>query len=193
MAYNKSKLLSKKLKQMNRGFTLIEIILSIVVLAISLSIISTLIAPTEEQSADAVLQIKAAELAQSLMNDINSRAYDNRSDMAGGRHRCGEVGKPACSVALGPDNGVGGRDNDGEDPNDVNTFDDVDDFDGFSLKVNAINSGLDSGYTSFDLNVSVIYAGGDLGLAAINAKKITVVVTTPLGTDIEFASHKANF
>ncbi|TPH17798.1 prepilin-type N-terminal cleavage/methylation domain-containing protein [Litorilituus lipolyticus] len=193
MACNKNKLLSQQVKPKNRGFTLIEIILSIVVLAISLSIISTLIAPTEEQSADAILQIKAAELAQSLMNDINSRAYDNRSDMAGGRHRCGEVDQPACSIALGPDNGVDGRDNDGEDPNDVNTFDDVDDFDGFTLKVNAINAGLDSGYTSFDLNVSVEYAGGDLGLAAINAKKITVVVTTPLGTDIEFASHKANF
>lgn len=74
----------------SRGFTLVEIIIGIVVLSISLSIISTLIAPAEQKSADQILQVKAAELAQSLLNDISSRAFDHNSDMAGGILRCGE-------------------------------------------------------------------------------------------------------
>jgi MSHA pilin protein MshD len=170
-----------------QGFTLIELIVGIVVLTISLSIVSTLIAPAEEKSADNVLQIKASELAQSLMSDITSRAFDDNSDMSGGRIRCGEPadGTNPCSVILGPDVG--------ENPSDRNSFDDVDDFDGFNERVNSTNDPIDGGYAQFIINVSVVYAGTDLGLTNDLAKRITVAVTTPLGTAIEFTSHKANF
>ncbi len=59
-------------------------------LSISLSIVSILIAPTEQKSADQILQVKAAELGQSLLNDISSRAFDEKSDMVGGLLRCDE-------------------------------------------------------------------------------------------------------
>ncbi len=177
--------LNHKLKS-QQGFTLIELITGIVVLTISLSIVSTLIAPAEEKSADNVLQIKASELAQSLMNDITSRAFDHNSDMSGGLLRCDETAAPACTDnnKLGPEDGNGtpSRSNAGEDANDRSTFNDVDDFDGFSETVNSIT-----------LKVSVEYAGADLGLAHPLAKRITITATTPLGTAIEFTSHKANF
>lgn len=178
----------------SRGFTLIEIIIGIVVLSISLSIISTLIAPAEEKSADQILQVKAAELGQSLLNDITSRAFDQNSDMAGGLIRCGEPsgGSNPCSALLGPEDGNGGRNNFGEASRD--TFNDVDDFDGYSQKFNANNTPLSTGYTNFTINVEVVYDGLSLGLANDEAaKKITVSVTTPLGTEIKFATHKANF
>jgi MSHA pilin protein MshD len=166
-----------------QGFTLIELIVGIMVLTISLAIVSTLIAPAEEKSADNVLQIKASELAQSLMSDITSRAFDDNSDMSGGRVRCGETDAPACSVTLGPEVGENNR----------NLYDDVDDFNGFNERVNSTDDPIDGGYAQFDINVSVIYAGADLGLANGLAKRITVTVTTPLNTAIEFTSHKANF
>lgn len=167
------------------GFTLIEIIVGIIVLSISLSIVSTLLAPAEEKSADNVLQIKASELAQSLMNDITSRAFDDNSDKAGGYIRCGEpdIATNPCSTVLGPEAGETTR----------NLFDDVDDFNGFEDKVNSTNDDIDAGYAQFIIKVSVIYAGEDLGLSNELAKRITVTVTTPLGTAIEFTSHKANF
>lgn len=172
-----------------QGFTLIELIAGIVVLTISLAIVSTLIAPAEEKSADNVLQIKASELAQSLMNDITSRAFDDKSDMSGGLVRCGEPadGSNDCTaeVDFGPEAD--------EDATDRNTFDDVDDFDGFSDLVNSTNGNLDGGYDQFIIRVSVVYAGEDLGAAHNLAKRITVGVTTPLETEIEFTSHKANF
>jgi len=172
-----------------RGFTLIELIIGIVVLSIALAIVSTLIAPAEEKSADNVLQIKASELGQSLMNDITSRAFDDNSDMSGGLVRCGEPagGTNDCTAEadFGPEAD--------EDPADRNTFDDVDDFNGFTDKVNSTGDAIDVGYSQFTINVSVSYAGADLGLTNTLAKRITVTVTTPLGTAIEFTSHKANF
>ncbi len=171
----------------SRGFTLVEFIVGIVVLSMSLSIISTLIVPAEEKSADQILQVKAAELGQSLLNDITSRAFDHNSDMAGGRLRCGE-NKPdgtanPCSTTLGRDIGETTRDQ----------FNDVDDFNGYTAKFNANNDPLANGYSNFQVRVRVELDGIALGLANADAKKITVSVITPLGTEIVFATHKANF
>ena len=177
------------------GFTIVEVIVGIVALSISLSIISTLISPAEEQSADQIHQVKAAELAQSFLNDITARAFDENSDMAGGLVRCGEpLGSNACTNAskLGPEDGNDGRVNNGEVSRSL--FNDVDDFDNYSKKFTANDESLAQGYNNFTVNISVVYDGLSLGLSSISeAKKITVAVTTPLGTEIEFATHKANF
>ena len=180
------------------GFTLVEVIIGIVVLSIALTIISSLIVPTEEKSADNILQIKAAELGQSLLNDISSRAFDHNSDMAGGRVRCGEF-SVSCTTTLGYESAAG------EVENDSSTYNDVDDFNGYNVIENAMGLGLDSSYSSFIVDVKVIYAGADLGLASLVecqtpiqpncklAKRITVSITTPLGTEMKFATHKTNF
>jgi len=169
------------------GFTLIEIIVGMVVLSISLSIVSTLIAPTEQKSADQILQVKAAELGQSFLNDISSRAFDENSDRVGGLVRCGEP-KPngsanPCSTTLGPEPGETTRD----------LFNDVDDFNDYELKFNANGQGLHPSYANFTIKVEVIYDGVSLGLLNEAAKRITVTVITPLDTEIKFATHKANF
>ena len=175
----------------SRGFTLIELIVGIVVLSISLSIISTLIAPAEEKSADQILQVKAAELGQSLLNDISSRAFDENSDMAGGRLRCGEP-KPDGSPNLCTDEGGFGAVESGETTRDL--FDDVDDFDGYKLNVNAQGEDLHNSYANFTILVTVEYVDLLPCLASeMCAKLITVNVITPLGTEIKFATHKANF
>ncbi|WP_057832745.1 prepilin-type N-terminal cleavage/methylation domain-containing protein [Colwellia sp. TT2012] len=171
------------LKFKQRGFTLVELIIGIVVLSLSLSIVSTLIAPAEEKSADNVLQIKASELGQSLMNDIMSRAFADNSDMAGGRFRCNEAGQDNCTEPLGRDGSEGDNRTD---------YNDVDDFNGYEIEDDVLDP-LDSSYDNFIVAVNVVYAGDDLGLADKLAKRITVTVTTPLGTAIKFTSHKANF
>ncbi|MCP4986337.1 MAG: MSHA biogenesis protein MshD [Colwellia sp.] len=169
------------------GFTIVEVVVGIVALSISLSIISTLISPAEQQSAAQIHQVKAAELGQSFLNDITARAFDENSDMAGGLVRCGEpLGSNACTDAdkLGPENGETER----------GQFNDVDDFNNYSKKFTANDESLEQGYTNFIVNISVVYDGLSLGLPSImEAKKITVSITTPLGTEIKFATHKANF
>lgn len=169
------------------GFTLIELIIGIVVLSISLSIISTLIVPAEQKSADQIHQVKAAELGQGFLNDISARAFDEKSDRSGGRVRCGEPndGSNDCTaeVDFGPELGENSRED----------YNDVDDFNGYNETKDALGLGLDSSYSNFTVDVVVQYAGGDLGLADNLAKRITVTITTPLGTAIQFATHKANF
>lgn len=172
----------------NAGFTLIEVIIGIVVLSIALSIVATLIAPAEQKSADQILQVKAAELGQSFLNDISSRAFDQNSDMAGGHIRCGEISLGALPCTLVGDFGP--------EPGEIDRslFNDVDDFHNYSDKFTANNEDLALGYSNFIIDIKVIYDGSKLGLANNNdAKRITVSVTTPLGTKIQFATHKANF
>ncbi|WP_440876241.1 type IV pilus modification PilV family protein [Thalassotalea sp. PLHSN55] len=166
----------------HKGFTLIEVIIGIVVLSISLAVVSTLINPTEEHSADQIHQIKAAELAQGLMDEILAKAFDENSDHAGGLVRCGEP-------ADGSNNCAGISD-DGESRA---NFDDVDDYNGYQDLVTATESGLDGSYNTFTLSVNVAYGGAELGINNTLAKRITVSVTTPLGTEIAFTSYKGNY
>jgi MSHA pilin protein MshD len=181
-------------KKAQQGFTLIETIVGIVVFSISLSIITSLIVPAERNSVDQIHQIKASELAQALMDDIMSRAFDENSDMAGGRIRCGENGTVCTAAnALGPDEG-----------NNRLAFDDVDDFNGYNQLVDTSSNNLDGGYSSFTINVTVNYPpdnnndGNDdeLGLANGLAKRIDITVTTPAGTagtQITYTVYKTNF
>lgn len=171
-----------------KGFSLIEMIIGIVVFAISLGIVVQYFDPAEKNSADQIHQIKASELGQALLDDIMSRSFDENSDRAGGVTRCfsnagtDSTDKTFCtpSNALGTDTGEAGN---------VTLFDDVDDFD----ELTEDDLSLDSSYRSFQVNVSVTYDATGLSLSDYVAKKILVTVTTPLGTKINFAIFKTNF
>jgi len=175
------------------GFTLIEIIVGIIVLAISLSIITQMIIPTEQHSADQVHQIKAAELGQSMIDEILAKAFDENSNKAGGRLRCDEDQDDANSTVDAYELCTTDLSNDETDRKD---FDDVDDYNGYSGLKTSTGDDLHSGYASFEINVVVAYDTENvlqLGATSKLAKRITVTVTTPLGTDFEFTGYKANF
>lgn len=188
------------IKNKQSGFTLIEIIIGIVVFSISLALVINLIVPAEQQSADQVHQIKAAELGQGMLDEILGRAFDNNSDMVGSIWRCDEVG-----IIGKPDRDRCTDDSGSEGLEGVirSRFNDVDDYDGFEWKVGSTDNALHSGYDSFTIAVVVIYDGDTLGLTGHPsldiddnnrlAKRITVTVTTPLGTAITFAGYKSNF
>ena len=186
--------------QLQRGFTLIETIIGIVVLSISFAIFTTLIYPLSEQSAEQVHQVRAAELGQSMINEILAKAFDENSDMSGGLYRCGDDinndgvintadGERACSVVLGNE-GFGDR----------ALFDDVDDYN--DLVIDDIESSLGASdplgniYRGFKLRVNVINDseyGATANANNFKAKRITVTVTTPQGFDFVFSVYKANF
>ena len=187
-------------RQLQRGFTLIETIIGIVVLSISFAILTSLIYPLSEQSAEQVHQVRAAELGQSMINEILAKAFDENSDMSGGLYRCGDDinndgainavdGERACS------NGGGN-----EESGDRALFDDVDDYN--DLVIDEIESSLgasdslDNIYRGFKVNVNVVNDSG-YGAAAnannFSAKLITVTVTTPQGFDFVFSAYRANF
>jgi MSHA pilin protein MshD len=174
-----------------RGFTLIETIVGIVVLSIAFSIFTTLIYPLANKSAEQVHQIRAAELGQSMINEILGKAFDENSDMSGGSQRCGETGVSACT-----DSSVLGF----ETSETRATFDDADDYHGLIAIESSLGSadGVDNIYIGFQVNVEVIndsdysgdYDGADNNFTA---KLITVTVTTPQDFDFVFSVYRVNF
>lgn len=174
-------------QKVNAGFTLIETIVGIVVLSISFSILTTLIYPLANQSAEQVHQIRAAELGQSMINEILGRAFDENSLIAGGFTRCGESGVP-CS-AIGVDSGEADRVN----------YDDVDDYDAINFGntiENSLGEDISGKYVGFSLNIDVINDANFNGTGTGNnstAKLITITVRTPQNFDFVFAVYKVNF
>lgn len=174
---------AKQIKH-QKGLTLIEIIVGIVALSIALSIVTTLIIPAEQNSADQIHQVKAAELAHSLMDEIMTKAYDHNSDMAGGALRCGETNAPLCTSSPGPDSGE----------TSIELYNDVDDYHELDMDTYGnMDNLIKNTYQGFELQVTVTQDGAALSIANSLAKKIEIKVTTPLKNDLYFTVYKTNF
>ncbi|MGL5564240.1 MAG: type IV pilus modification PilV family protein, partial [Plesiomonas sp.] len=78
------------MRSLKRGFTLIELIVGIVLLAVALTGILGLLINQAPQAVDPVQQVRAAQLAQRLSGEILQKSFDEHSDHNGGRYRCGE-------------------------------------------------------------------------------------------------------
>lgn len=176
------------------GVTLLELIVGIVVLAISLTVITSVLGPLYIKSADPWHQVRAAELGHSLMNEILGKAFDENSNRSGSRLRCNETGAMACTVStgFGPDCRNGSVSCPSGPYELRSQFDDVDDFHGLDLTGNQINNifGDDPRmadiYRSYRVRVSVGYQNA-------LTKQIVIVITTPTGADISFAALKGNW
>lgn len=175
------------------GFTLIEIIVGIVVLAIALVVITGALGPLYQRSADPWHQVRAAELGHSLLNEIMARSFDENSDRAGGEFRCGEAGYADCSDFC-------------NNPVVVNTaeaetrsgYDDVDDFNDLQLSGSDIvgstgNLALNTLYRGYEANVTVSCAGTDFAQDQASVKRVTVTITTPSGQALAFSAYRSNW
>jgi len=170
----------------NRGFTLIEMIIGIVVFAVAMTMMTSLILPRAEQSVDPIYQVRAAKLASSLLDEIKGKAFDENSNTSLGLGRCDENSNP-CSTTLGAD-GAETRD----------SFNDVDDYDGLEidgLLLNHTSQSYQDLYKNYELAVSVIYDGDYNGVAdsSRKAKLITITVTMPNQETVSFATYRSNY
>ncbi|MGS2721190.1 type IV pilus modification PilV family protein [Paraglaciecola aestuariivivens] len=173
-----------------KGFTLIELVIGIIVFSIALSLFTSLIVPQAIRSVDPIFQVRAAELAQSLMSEISGKSFDEKSDRTGGSSLC----DASCigTINLGPD---------GESRE---SFDDVDDYHGLTESDSSIKNALNQNieitdghlYQGFSVAVSVVYDANMDGVADTvvgNTKLITVTVTTPNDEQIIFSSFRSNY
>ncbi|MDO6718118.1 type II secretion system protein [Psychrosphaera sp. 1_MG-2023] len=176
-----------------KGFTLIELIIGIVLLAYALVFLTSALFPQAKKSTDPWFQVRSAELAQSFVNEILARRFDENSPLSGNDPRCDEAGGTACISDL-PDCSLA---NVWTEESSRLSYDDVDDFHCFSASgdeiTNIKNVKLVDVYKQFTVLVEVRYAGLDIGLAAREAKKIVVTVTPPSGGPIQYAAYKANY
>ncbi|MDX1677893.1 prepilin-type N-terminal cleavage/methylation domain-containing protein [Arsukibacterium sp.] len=182
-----------------RGVSLIELIVGIVVLAIALSLVTAVLGPLYIKSTDPWHQVRATELGQSMLNDIMARSFDQQSPRSGSLLRCGEPGAPACTL-QNPDGSWPADPGESAADNRLR-FNDVDDFNNFtvngSLLTNILAEDLADVYRNYQLTVRVSYANAGevsgINLAANQAKVITVTVRTPTGSELQFSAYRGNW
>ncbi len=158
------------------GFTLIEMVVFMVVISFGLAALLLAYNHAVTRSADPIIRVRLLELAQSQLDDVMARKYDENSPI-GGIPACGsaESGALACGGAIGADSG--------ENSANPASLDDVDDF----------HNASDTPYTGYTRTVSVAFAGSELGVANNQAKRITVTVTAPNNEQFTLSSYRANF
>jgi MSHA pilin protein MshD len=178
----------------NRGFTLVELVVGIVVLAIAMMVMNTLLISQSKDALEPLYRLRASQLGQSIMQSVLSRAYDEKSDHNGGLYRCGEFWASdstthTCSASLGIDFG--------EDTDSHQNFNDVDDFitkypDNIVF-VSAVNYGdvlgtnLPDQYHNYSVKIEVEE------LVANIKKKVSVIIKTPSNEEIRFSALKGNY
>lgn len=179
------------------GFTLIEIIISIIAFSILMALIINAFGPQLRQGSDPLYSVRATELGQSYLEEMLGKRYDEKSPL-GNTLRCRENIPPnpvtPCSAILGPDVGEGS--------NHLN-FNDFDDYNGlcegfncaapFSKIIVDQSGNPRPDYTNFTVQVSVAYAGTQLGLNNQDTKLATVTVIDPRGGNYIFSVYKTNF
>ena len=172
-----------------RGFSLISIVLSIILMSFALLTVTTSLVPKSQQNVELIYSTKAAELGAAVMDEILGRQFDQNSGPNGGLPECGSpTGKP-CTLpgVLKPEAGETDR----------TLFNDVDDFDGLSGNVqDVLGDDLGSVYPNFSISISVFYDANLDGIADTvsgNRKRIVVDVIDPSGQHYPFSVFRGNF
>lgn len=169
------------------GFTLIELIVGIVLMAIALTFMTNAFFSNPGRSVEPMMQIRAAEFGQALLGEILSKNFDETTPIGG---------VPACVVCTAS----GSLGSEGESRS---TYDDVDDYNDSCGSPMALADSLGNGVSNFNgygMEVCVSYDGDYDGLADtnINAKLIQVNIYLPsgagMGNDpITLSGYKGNF
>lgn len=167
------------------GFTLVETIIAIALLAIALVPLTLSYSFSASHSADAMIEVRVAELGQAYVEEILSKRFDENSAVGG---------VPACSATTTPCGAIG---IDGGESR--ATFDDVDDYDGLDEQPPRDSTdNVRPGYVGFRVEVAVAYANGsevtNYNLdATTDLKRILVRVHPPAGAATEFEVYRGNF
>lgn len=168
-----------------KGVTLIELVISIVILSIAVVAVMSSFGYSISHSADPLWRNKTLKLAQLYFDEILAKNFDDQTPVGGAP----VVVNPNCAVTyLGPDT-HGGSLETRED------YNDVDDYNGLSESPPlSLLGSLDSSYDSYSVSVSVICDGNTVSASGINqAKKIMLSITPPGEDAFTFAAYKGNF
>lgn len=169
--------LSSKAK-LQQGFTLIELVVGMLVIAIAIVMLSSMLFPQADRAAKTLHRVKSAELAHSVMNEIWGKRYDQNTNANGGVPACGSPLGSSCSANLGPEAGEGRND-----------FNDVDDYNGLTQNATMLNSSQTyaEAYPNYQLSVTVAFG------PASNTKLVTINVTTPDNEVITYNLVRSNY
>jgi len=175
--------LDKKNKCSQKGVTLIELVICIVILSISMVAVMKSFSVSIGHSADPMWRNKTLKLAQLYLDEILAQKYDDATPIGGSP----PVSTPVCT-GLGSESGEVRE-----------TYDDVDDYHGLTFNGPTtpplgISGDLDDSYDNYSVSITVECDGSEVSASGnIHAKKIMVVVTSPGQDPMTFAAYKANY
>lgn len=164
------------LRRHQSGLTLVELVITIVIVSLALASVVGAFSTMLGRSADALQDTQAVSLAQMYLDEILSRKYDEDAGNGGTPPWTG-----ACRTGAEAGEARG-------------TFDDVDDYQGIDDQPPALVSGsLPATYAGFRVEISVTCAGAEIGLPSANAKRIDVRITGADGVSRLFSAYRGNF
>jgi len=156
-----------------KGVTLIELIVFILVISLSLGALVMVFNQAANNSVDPVVRVRLLEIAQSHLDQVMARKYDE-STPTGGIPACGTEGTSCAGIGL----------DGGEDLAVVGSLDDVDDFNNYAA----------TPITGYSISIAVSLAGTELGLGANgDAKRITTTATSTTGASVVLTAYRTNF
>jgi MSHA pilin protein MshD len=159
-----------------RGFTLIELIIFIVVVAAGLAGILSVMNTVVKSSADPMIRKQTVAIAESMLEEILLKEYCDPDTMISLISRtCGAASREATR----------------------NLYDDVDDYDGYTTTGGIVDAfstttplpvvgGLEN------YNISSVAVDGTATLGTLAVKKVTVTVTGPQGP-ITLVGYRSNY
>ncbi|HTN32523.1 MAG TPA: type II secretion system protein [Marinobacter sp.] len=158
-----------------RGATLIELVITIVIISVAIAGVVGAFSVITGRSADPLNQTRAVELAQLYMDEILTKKYDESAHQGG-------VPRVPGNCTSGPE-GAETR----------ATFNDVDDYHGLSgVPASHTNTAL-AGYEGFKVSVTVACAGAEVGLPHTEAKRIDLDISAPGNQSFTFSAYRVNF
>ncbi len=153
-----------------KGFSLIELVITIVVLGIALSALTSSIFTGVGRNADPLWQSKATQLSQAYLDEILSMRYQEDSPLGGGAvGTCFESGSEAGETSR-------------------SLYDDVDDYDGLSETAGFLDATAPSNYSGYTVSIEVTCND-----VATNSKLIAVTITSPSNQNLVFSVIRGDF
>lgn len=139
-----SKMQDTRYRMQDKGFTLIEIVMIIVIVSIAIPALLIVLGQETRQSVDAELQINAVNVGQAMMDEIRSKCWD---ETAVSGSTCTGTVTPS---AIGTDGAPGSETRTACTGTSATPYDDVDDYNGY-------NETCSWGGPSFTTTVQVCY------------------------------------
>jgi len=171
-------------KTRQRGFTLVETLIVIVLLGAMIAGMTALFVNNVQNSHRPFLRQRALAVANAFLDEITRKAWNEATPLGGG---CVNTGSGACAggpaaVAIGSDGETRAL------------FDDIDDYHGLNQSPPQDASGTDMpGYGGFSVSVSVTQpAAAWNGVPAADVRRITVNVTTSNGETVTVSAYRVN-
>lgn len=166
------------------GFTLVELILTMLVISIAVLAITNSLSFAFRNQSDGLRQMRALSVAQAYLQEIHAKRFDEATPVGG---------IPACSPSTSACSSIG-PDGEGR-----GSFDDIDDYDGVDDQPPLDISGAPmEGVDGYRVQVEVSYLTGGqvaaLGLDdATDGKLISVTVSEPGGDSLTFSQFRGNY